>query len=171
MFATPTLLTKRLRLRSFRQSDLDAYAAMCADAEVMRHIGSGGPVERDMAWRQLALFAGAWALQGYGTWAIEERASGTLVGRTGFIHPEGWPGCEVGWLLARAHWGKGYAFEATAAAIGHGRVALGIGSSISLIRPGNDRSVALAERLGARSAGELDFLGGPTLLYRHPDAA
>ncbi len=161
------LVTPRLRLRQFRQTDLDTYAAICADPEVMRYIGDGGPVERGVAWRQMALFAGAWVLQGYGTWAIEHLASGELIGRTGFIHPEGWPGCEIGWLLARRHWGRGYAFEATAAAITHGRAELGIERLISLIRPDNARSIALAERLGATSGDAIDFLGGPTRVYRH----
>lgn len=52
------VLTDRLRMRPFRQSDLDAYAAMCADDEVMRYIGPGGAVGRDVAWRHLAMFAG-----------------------------------------------------------------------------------------------------------------
>ena len=99
----PQLETPRLLLRGFRASDLDAYAAMCADAEVMRHIGGGGPVGRDVAWGQIAFFLGHWPLRGYGMWAIEHRASGALIGRAGFIHPEGWPGLErtVDWLLAR----------------------------------------------------------------------
>src|SRR5580765_7022514 len=65
-----TLTTARLRLRLFREDDLDAYAAMCADAEVMRHIGIGGPVARDAAWRHMALFNGEWTLHGYGMWAV-----------------------------------------------------------------------------------------------------
>ena len=62
----PRLATARLALRAFRGGDLDDYAGMCADAEVMRHIGKGGPVGRDVAWGQLAFFLGHWSLRGYG---------------------------------------------------------------------------------------------------------
>lgn len=165
------LTTARLRLRQFKQSDLDAYAAMCADAEVMAHLGQGGPVGRDIAWRGMALFCGEWSLHGYGMWAIEEQSSGRLVGRTGYLNPEGWPGCEAGWMLARECWGRGYAFEATQAAIHYGRSHLGISELISLIRPANTRSIALAERLGARLAESIDFLGTPAGVYRHPSPA
>ena len=163
----PQLRTARLLLRAFRQSDLDAYAAMSADAEVMRHIGGGGPVGRDVAWRQMALFLGEWTLHGYGMWALERRADGRLVGRAGFLNPEGWPGCELGWLLEREAWGQGLAFEAAAAARNFGRDALGIGPLISLIREGNQRSIALAERLGAKPDGSVEMLGAQALVYRH----
>ena len=162
--------TARLRLRPFREDDLDAYAAMSADAEVMQYIGSGGPVGRDVAWRGMALFLGHWALRGYGTWAVERRSDGRLIGRAGFHDPEGWPGCELGWLLARDAWGQGYAFEAAAAALACGRNELGLGEVISLIRPGNARSIALAERLGAVNTGPVDLLGQTALRYRHADA-
>lgn len=166
----PTVETPRLRLRAFRDADLDAYAAMSADAEVMRYIGTGGPVERDMAWRQMAAFLGHWALRGYGMWAIEEQGSGMLVGRAGFLNPEGWPACELGWLLARPYWGRGYALEASEAARRHGRQRLGMaGELISLIRPDNTRSAALARRLGAQLDRQMEFLGGEVQVWRHPD--
>jgi RimJ/RimL family protein N-acetyltransferase len=66
-----TLETNRLTLRMLRESDLDAYAEMCADPEVMRYIGDGQPLERPMAWRKLALTVGHWSLRGYGLWAAE----------------------------------------------------------------------------------------------------
>jgi RimJ/RimL family protein N-acetyltransferase len=161
------LRTARLRLRPFREADLDAFAAMCADAEVMQHIGAGGPVERDVAWRQMAVFLGHWALRGYGMWALERSADGRLIGRVGYLNPEGWPGCELGWLLARDAWGQGYAFEAASAALAYGRDALGIGDVISLIRPANARSIALAERMGATNTGPIDFMGQQALVFRH----
>jgi RimJ/RimL family protein N-acetyltransferase len=167
MTDTPIVDTPRLRLRAFRLADLDAYAAMCADAEVMRYIGNGGAVGREVAWRHLAMFLGAWALTGHGMWAIERRSDGALIGRAGFLDPEGWPGCELAWLLARDAWGQGFAFEAAQAALAFGRREQGLGEVISLIRPDNARSIALAERLGARSAGPIEFMGAEALLYRH----
>jgi len=169
MFAIPTIDTPRLSLRAFRLSDLDAYAAMCADEEVMRHIGSGGIVGRDVAWRHMALFLGSFALIGCGMWAIQRRSDGALIGRAGFLNPEGWPGCELGWLLARDAWGQGYAQEASRAALDFGRREQGLRELISLIRPDNRRSIALAERLGARNTGPIDFMGSPSLRYRHAD--
>lgn len=164
----PSLTTQRLRLRPFREADHTPYAAMCADEEVMRHIGSGGPVDGDVAWRQMALFLGAWALRGHGMWALEERVSKRLIGRVGFLDPPGWPGCELGWLLAREAWGQGYAFEAARAARDYGRDALGLGELISLIRPDNIRSIALAQRLGATLGETIQFMDQPCSVYRHP---
>src|SRR5438046_2048074 len=112
-----TLETDRLTLRMLRESDFDAYAEMCGDAEVMRYIGDGQPMVRPMAWRNLAQMVGHWSLRGYGLWAVEERSSGVLVGRIGFWNPEGWPGFELGWMLRRSFWGRGYATEAARAAL------------------------------------------------------
>lgn len=165
----PVVDTERLVLRGFEARDLDAYAAMCADPEVMRHIGDGGPVDRAAAWRQMALFLGHWPLRGFGMWALEERASGRLVGRAGYLQPEGWPGTELGWLLGREWWGQGLAAEACRAALAQ-REALGIGALISLIRPDNRRSAALAQRLGATLARSVDFLGAPVQVWEHPAA-
>ena len=89
--------TERLILREFRENDFDAYAAMCADAEVMRFLG--GVMKRMDAWRQMAMFIGHWRLRGYGLWAVEEKATGEFIGRVGLLNPEGWPGLEVAWTL------------------------------------------------------------------------
>ncbi len=166
----PTLTTTRPRLRPFRASDLDAYAALCADEEVMRYIGAGGPVGVEVAWRQMAIFLGSWSLCGHGMWALEERASSRLVGRVGFLDPPEWPGCELGWMLARDAWGRGYATEAPRAARDYGRDALGLTELVSLIHPDNQRSIALAQRLGATAGEAIEFMDRPCLLYRHPPA-
>ena len=160
----PELETPRLRMRAWRNSDLDAYAPMCADAEVMRYIGTGVTQTPPEAWRAMASFLGHWALRGYGMWAVERKDDGVLVGRAGCIEPEGWPGFELGWLLGREHWGRGYAIEAARAARDWAHESLGRDRMISLIRPGNERSVKVAEALGEKLAGEVDLLGGPALL-------
>jgi RimJ/RimL family protein N-acetyltransferase len=155
----PTLQTERLRLRPFRESDLDAYTALCADPEVIRHLGDGRPFTRDQAWRHMAMLVGHWALRSYGMWAVEEISSGAFVGRIGCHHPEGWPEFEIGWTLARPYWGMGYAYEGTVAAVQYAFMALGRDRVASFIRPDNVRSIRLAERLGERRDGEVEVAG------------
>lgn len=149
----PTLETARLRLRPWREDDLDGYAAMCADADVMRYIGSGSTLSRADAWRSMAMFVGHWELRGFGTWAVEERDTRTFIGRVGLHRPEGWPGLEVGWMLDRATWGRGYATEAGRASLDHAWTVLGAEHVISLIAPENAASVRVAERLGETIEG------------------
>lgn len=163
--ATLGLDTPRLRLRQFGADDVAAYAALCADAEVMRYIGSGAVQAPPQAWRSLAMFLGHWQLRGYGMWAVERRDSGALIGRVGFHHPPDWPDFELGWLLAREHWGHGYAREAAAAALRHAFEVLRRDRVISLIRPGNRRSVAVAEAIGASLHGRVELQGGEALVY------
>ncbi|MGE5358401.1 MAG: GNAT family N-acetyltransferase [Bacteroidales bacterium] len=145
--SVPSIETPRLRLRSFREDDLPAYAALCADPEVMRYV-RGHAIDRPEAWREMALFLGHWALRGYGMWAVEERASGALVGRIGLHYPDGWPEREVGWALAREVWGRGYATEGCRAALDYAFRSLGWPRIISLIHPDNERSKRLALRVG-----------------------
>jgi len=163
--ATPVLETARLRLRPFVEADWPAYAAMCADAEVMRHIGSGVAQSKEDAWRSIAMFLGHWTLRGYGMYALELRETGALLGRVGFHEPAGWPGFELGWLLAREHWGHGYAREAAAAALRHAFDGMRRERVISLIRPDNTRSIAVAEAIGERLQGQVELLGSNALVY------
>lgn len=160
-----TLETPRLLLRQFKESDLDSYAEMCADEEVMRYIGEGRALTRAEAWRNMAVILGHWHLRGYGLWAVEEKESGLLVGRAGFFNPEGWPGFELGWLLGRPHWGKGFATESARAALDYAFSTLDETRVISLIRPDNLRSIRVAERLGEKYETTIDVSGSEALLY------
>ena len=159
------LETPRLRLRMLEERDLDALAAMFADSETMRHMGEGKTFNRMETWRSLSSALGHWLLKGYGMWGVETRVGGELVGRVGFIDAEGWPGFELGWLIARGHWGKGYAFESAKAAFDYAIGTLGRERVISLIRPGNDRSVRVAEKLGFVRDGHVELLGKTAMVY------
>ncbi|HZV96536.1 MAG TPA: GNAT family N-acetyltransferase [Candidatus Nitrosocosmicus sp.] len=166
MAETVTLETERLVLRMFGAADFEAYSAMCGDPEVMRFIGDGQPLPPPMAWRSLATVIGHWSLRGYGLWAATERATGALVGRVGFWNPHGWPGFELGWLLARAYWGRGYATEAARAAMSWAFTRREDQQVISLIYPDNAASIRVAARLGERLADRIELMGKPVLLYR-----
>jgi len=160
-----TLETERLLLRPVRQTDLEAYAVMCADPEVMRYLGDRAVLSREDAWRQMAVLAGHWSLRGFGSWALEERATGRFLGRAGLHYPEGWPDREVNWALARQYWGKGFAFEAANAVLAHAFGTLQWERATSLIDPKNHRSIRLAERLGERFEREVDVRGFRVGLY------
>lgn len=160
-----TLKTERLLLRHFCSSDLDAYAEMCGDPEVMRYIGNGMPLSREDSWRNMALIVGHWQLRGYGLWAVELQETGDMVGRVGIWNPEGWPGMEVGWMLRRAYQGNGYAIEAARASLGYAFTELDQSHMISLIQPGNAASIRVAERLGEKLEGRMTLFDQEVLLY------
>jgi RimJ/RimL family protein N-acetyltransferase len=168
--AIPELTTDRLHLRAFRDADVELFIAMMADPEVAGFLGSG-PLSRNDAWRQLAMFIGHWALRGHGLWAVEERATGEFIGRIGCLYPEGFPGFEIGYALVRRAWGRGYAREGAAAALEYAHEVLRIAKIISIIRPNNARSMRVAESLGAVPAETIEFFGAPSVVYRYPDSA
>lgn len=165
--AIPVLDTPRLRLRAPAAADFEAEAALLADPARTRFLG--GPQDREQAWRSFAAGLGHWLLRGFGRWAVEETATGAYCGLVGPWFPEGWPEPEIGWTLTAAAEGRGLAFEAAQAARAHAYDALGWTTAISLIDPGNTRSVTLAERLGAHWEGEFNHVRfGRMGIWRHP---
>lgn len=164
----PTIETERLIMRAFREEDFEAYAAMMADPMVTRFLSDGQPLSRFDAWRQMAMMMGHWALRGFGIWAVESRETGEFMGRIGCFMPEGWAGFEIGYTLAQRFWRRGYAREGAAASLRYARETLGRRDIISVIREGNEGSVAVARSLGAELDGQVPFFGGTARIYRYP---
>jgi RimJ/RimL family protein N-acetyltransferase len=161
----PTLETERLLLRPFTEADVEPYFALMQDPDVMRFVGDRRVPKLQETWRAVAALIGHWVLRGYGQWAIVERETEQLVGRTGIINPIDWPGPEVGYLLGKRWWGRGYATEAAQAAMDWGFDAIGFDRLISLIDPANAPSIAVATRLGETLSGEVDLWGHRVLVY------
>jgi RimJ/RimL family protein N-acetyltransferase len=175
--APPELRTERLLLRAWRATDREPFAAMNADPEVMRFIGSGAlhAVASD---EMRARLRREWARTGHGLWALERAEDGAFLGFCGLTSPAwGGPGVhgeiEVGWRLRRDAWGHGYASEAARAALDVAWRDLGLAGVIALVHPENERSLGVAERLGMRVSGTTRHL--PTgwdvlvLRARRPD--
>jgi RimJ/RimL family protein N-acetyltransferase len=160
-----TIGTERLKLRPFVEADLDAYAQMCADPETMRYIGVGATLSRSDAWRSMAMFLGHWQLRGYGMWAVEDKRTGTFLGRIGLHNPEGWPELEVGWLLDRAHWGRGLATEGGRAAMTFAFDRLNLERISSVIHPQNAASIRVAEKLGMRRERTTQINGVDVVIF------
>jgi len=162
--AEPELETPRLKLRQFCEADLDAWARITSDAEVMRYVG-GSALSRDDAWRSLGYLLGHWKIRGFGLYAAEEKATGALIGRIGLYRPEGWPGLEVGWLVERSRWGEGFASEGGAAAMDHAFERLDARRLISVIEPPNTASIRVAEKLGERFERRMQLQGKQVAVY------
>jgi RimJ/RimL family protein N-acetyltransferase len=157
------LETERLLLRELGPQDVAPHAEMSTDPEVQRFLG--GTRDPYDAFTNLAAHAGHWALRGYGGWAVERKADGVFLGRVGLWEPDGWPGLELGWKLARHAWGGGYATEAARAAAGYAWTVLGAPRLISLIAPGNEASARVAARLGHVATDTVEIRGAPAVRH------
>ncbi len=162
----PRIETKRLILRGWRESDFDAFAAMMADPQVALYLTADQrPQDRATAWRGMATLIGHWALRGYGLFVVEEKHSGAFVGRVGAWQPAGWVGFEIGWGLAPAYWGRGYALEAARAAGDWIFASFDLEKLVSLIHERNTPSQKLARRLGMTPGAETLHAGMPHAIW------
>lgn len=161
----PTIETKDLILRGYREEDFEAFAAF-GTSERARFVG--GPHTRWDSWRAFLAGIGHWVLRGYGMWIVEYRESGIVAGRVGMIHNDGWDEPELGWHIYDGFEGRSLAYQACVAARSYAARQMGLNGVISYIDPTNTRSVALAARLGAKFERDGAVLGQPCHVYRHP---
>ena len=164
---TPVIETERLILRAPAIADWPAWRTFVG-SDRARYIG--GPLDEAKAWRSFGHVVGMWVLRGYGSFVFTTRTSDAPLGMTGPWHPADWPERELGWTLwAPEAEGRGYAREAAEAARDHAFRDLGWDTAVSYIDPDNARSIALAERLGARRDMKAAYPGDkPCYVYRHP---
>jgi RimJ/RimL family protein N-acetyltransferase len=161
----PALETPRLTLRAPQVGDFQPYAAIFMSD---RAAGLGGPFDREGAWADFCQAVAGWMLRGMGVWTIAARTGGEVLG-FGYLWQEyGDPEPEIGWVMTEAAEGKGMAREAAEAIRAHAFGTLGMATVVSYIDHDNDRSIALAERLGAvRDRGAEAAFAEPVRVYRH----
>ena len=155
--------TERLILRPWRQADVAPFHAMSRDAEVMRHIGPLATPEQAQGAHDR--MNACQAEYGCCFWALEHKDDRTFIGFCG-LRPGRPPietEIEIGWRLARATWGQGYAREAAEASLAWGWANLAVPSIAAITVPANSRSWGLMERLG--------MIRYPAEDFDHPDLA
>ena len=163
--------TERLVLRLPRPEDASELLEAFADPEAMRYIGDGSTTDLAGAEGAVARWLERWEAWGIGMFVLERREVGRVLGRAGFLRwdPETWEiggsETEIGWALAREHWGQGYATEAALALRDWAIAERGLTRLISLIQPGNVPSVRVAEKIGETLDREVVVRDRPTLLY------
>jgi RimJ/RimL family protein N-acetyltransferase len=151
--------TPRLRLRCWREADREPFAAVNADPEVMRYLS--GPLSREASDARIDTYMACFHSRGFCRWALETR-DGVFLGCAGVM---AWPEdheplgahVEVGWRLARTAWGKGYATEATRAALDDVFARVGLREILACTERGNLRSRAVMARLGLQRDPSRDF--------------
>ena len=131
----------------------------------------GGPLEERDVHRMMLSTIGSWALKGHGMWHVADKDTDDMIGATGIIFAPGWDEPELGWSIMAGAEGKGIAFEAARAARHYAAQHLGHDGVISYIDPKNERSEALARRLGAKVEREVTFMDKPVNIWRHPKEA
>jgi RimJ/RimL family protein N-acetyltransferase len=166
----PTLETERLLLRPHRLSDFESYVEMWADPDVVRFIG-GQPYDRENTWSRFLRTAGGWHHLGFGFFAIEEKATGLLVGEAGFhelhrrLEPSIEGTLEAAWALMPTGQGWGYATEAMSAAISWAELVFPDRRMTCIIDPDNLPSVRVATRLGFVELVRTTYHDRPIVVY------
>ena len=153
------LETNRLRLRLWRRRDLPDFAALNADPEVSEHLPAAlAREESDDLARKIRLRLSD---QGFGFWAVEIPSVTPFAGFVGIsrvpFEAHFTPAVEIGWRLARAYWGHGYATEAARAALRFGFENLDLDEIVSFTVPQNARSRSVMQRLGMSNDPVDDF--------------
>jgi RimJ/RimL family protein N-acetyltransferase len=177
----PVLETERLLLRVPRPDDAEGASELLADPIVMRFLG-GSTVPREDVPVVIAKWSRRWQESGMGPFVITRRTDGRFLGRAGLLvwDTRSWTHAtlaetgafaqpELGWALARAHWGNGYATEAARAVRRWANAERGVDRLVSLIAPDNLASQRVAERLGAQPTETVRlFDSGSAVVWVHP---
>jgi RimJ/RimL family protein N-acetyltransferase len=163
------LRTERLLLRQWRHADLEPFAELNADAETMRFFVSPQPREESDAFAERS--RKQIEAEGWGLWAVEVVGGASFIGFVGLARPsfeaDFTPAVEVGWRLAREHWGQGYATEAARATVAYGFEELALNEIVSFTSPLNEPSRRVMERLGM-SHDPADDFEHPRVPAGHP---
>ncbi len=153
------LRTERLVLRRWREADLAPFAAMNADPATMRFMPGVMTAEETRA--QVGRFEEHHRAHGFGVWAVELPGVAPLIGYVGLQHvgfeAPFTPAVEIGWRLAPAYWGKGYATEGAKAALRIGFEDLNLDQIVSFTVMANKPSWSVMERLGMTRNPAEDF--------------
>jgi ribosomal-protein-alanine N-acetyltransferase len=159
MSAVATLSGRRVLLRPWRDEDREPFAVMNSDPRVMEFFRS--PLSRAQSDAMIDYVQEHFSNRGFGLWAVEVPDVAPFIGFTGFLVPRFnahfTPCVEVGWRLAVAYWGYGYATEAARLALGHGFGTLGLAEIVAYTSATNRRSRAVMDRLGLRRDPADDF--------------
>lgn len=152
--------TPRLRIREITTDDVMRLYELYRDESVVRYMDSLFPEpEQEIAYTE-EYIKNVYGFYGYGMWVLEEKESGTVIGRAGLEYREGFDGLELGYMLGVKYQHKGYAYEACSAILAYGVKELGQKEYCSFVNKDNTASIRLCERLGFARNGTVRLSEG-----------
>jgi ribosomal-protein-alanine N-acetyltransferase len=144
--SSPIIETHRLQLRLFEPSDAEQLYQLYSDPEVMRFMR--GTRSRQQAEEHVQAFAEQYAKMGFTLWAVEQKADSQIIGRVGLWFLDGTEEVELGYLIAKSHWGRGLATEASLACLDFGFRQLALEFTAAIAVPENVASLRVMKKLG-----------------------
>jgi ribosomal-protein-alanine N-acetyltransferase len=135
-------------MRPVAADDLDHFAALYADPDVMRFIGTQGALTREQARDRLDFMLDHWRRHGFGMWALLRKGDGGFVGRCGLRYLDTTTEVELGYTLMKAFWGQGFATEASRAVVRHAFEVLKLRRLVAIADPANTASVNVMTKVG-----------------------
>ena len=161
------LETDRLEVRHVTIDDAEFILGLLNEPSWLRFIGDKGVRTLDDA-RAYILDGPIASYQrfGFGLYMTQQKSDGARIGLCGLLKRDALPDVDIGFALLPAYWGKGYALEAAAGVLEHGRAAHGLRRIVAITNPDNARSIQLLEKLGMRQEGTVRISdAGPELRY------
>lgn len=161
----PLFETERLFTRHFVADDLDSFAALCADPEVMRYVGDGQTLPRSEVARWINVCRQKYSARGYGTSAVFEKATGEFIGYCGVVRAPGNDFDELIYVFHRSAWGRGYATEVGRAMLGYVFARSSLSKIYATVYADNHASRKVADKLGMMMEKITDPDGEPVVFY------
>ncbi len=146
--------TDRLVIRQIRPDDLDDFAALTGDPEIVRYMDEGQPLSREQTRAWMEISEANYRTRGYGCFAVTAKPDDRMIGFCGFARPPDRPGIvEVIYAFAPSFWGRGYATEAVRATVAFGFERCGLTQIEATVEPANDPSKRVLEKVGMTYQG------------------
>lgn len=156
-FPMQDIETERLLLRRFKSRDLDDFALLNADPEVMRYIGGGRPQSKAQTQMRLNAILDHWEQHGFGLWAAVDKPSRAMIGFCGIQYLDSTSEIEIGYRLDKRFWGRGLATEAAGASLRYAFEQLGLDRIVAVVHPENVASQSVIDKIGLKYVKDARF--------------
>jgi RimJ/RimL family protein N-acetyltransferase len=161
----PTVTTKRLKLRPFREEDADRLHEILSEEDILRYFPNPGTPPLDRIRNFIANQLKHWEEHGFGWWAVEPIHDGLLIGWNGLQYLPDTDEIEIGYLLSKSYWNRGLATEGAFAGLEFAFGKLGLKQVVAIVHPENKASQRVIEKLGMGFSHEAEYFGMSVYRY------